>query len=110
MNKPIIIQTTTDNQDWTKKLTTALLENRLSADVQSSDIGSNYWWKGEIRTKNETLLTIKTKESLFKDVEKIIRDNSLYETPQIIAAPIINGGKDYLDWIKEETNYKSTGG
>lgn len=100
---PIIIQTTTDNTEWTNKLVTNLLENRLCADVQLSEITSNYWWKGEVRNKQETLLTIKTREDLFADVEKIIRDVSSYEVPQIIVTPIIGGGADYLNWIETET-------
>ena len=103
MTKPIIIQTTTDNQDWTDRLIKILLENRLSADVQLSDIRSYYWWKGEVRSKNETLLTIKTRESNFSKIEKVIRENSAYEVPQIIVTPIIGGGTDYLDWIEQET-------
>jgi periplasmic divalent cation tolerance protein len=106
MTKPIIIQTTTDNPKWTQDLITALLENRLSADVQLTEIYSNYWWQGKVRNKNETLLTIKTKESLFSQVEKVILANSSYEVPQIIATPIINGNDNYLNWIKQETKVK----
>ena len=103
MTKPIIIQTTTDNQDWTNALIQGLVESRLVADVQLSDINSYYWWHGEVRNKKETLLTIKTKESLFNAVEQVIRQHSAYEVPQIIVTPIIGGGADYLDWIKTET-------
>jgi len=102
MTKPIIIQTTTDNQDWTDSLVKILLENRLSADVQLSDIRSHYWWKDEVRSKNETLLTIKTRESNFLKIEKVIKENSSYEVPQIIVTPIIGGSADYLNWIEEE--------
>ena len=103
MNEYIIIQTTTDNSEWMDNLIRALLENHLSADVQLSEIKSHYWWKGEVRNKAETLLTIKTKQSLFGAVESAIREHSLYEIPQIIMTPIVGGGTDYLNWIGVET-------
>ena len=47
---------------------------------------------------------MKSKESLYSEIEKEIKQYHSYETPQIIVIPIINGSKDYLDWIDETTN------
>ena len=103
MTQPIIIQTTVDNQAWADKLIASLVESRLSADVQLSDIHSYYWWDGAVQNKKETLLTIKTREDLISDVENTIRQHSEYQVPQIIVIPIIGGGADYLNWINTET-------
>lgn len=104
-----IIFTTANDAHQARKITNALLPAHAAADVQTSDINSSYWWKGEVRNKPEILLTIKTKTELFPTLEKIIRENHTYEVPQIVAIPIIAGSKDYLDWIKEETQYAASG-
>ena len=103
MTEYCIIFTTANDADQASKITNALLPAHLAADVQTADIASAYWWKGEVRRKPEILLQIKTRTELFPAVEKIIRENHTYEVPQIIAIPIIAGGADYLDWIKDET-------
>lgn len=99
----LLIQTTTDNKEWTKKLIGLLLENKLSADVQVSNIDSHYWWKGKINNKAENLLSIKTRVDLFERVESAIKECSEYDVPQVIAVPIMTGSSDYLNWIKEST-------
>ncbi len=103
MDKYLLIQTTTANDEWSTKLINVLLENRLSADVQVSSIDSHYWWKGKVNNKTESLLSIKTRADLFDKVMAAIKECSEYEVPQIIATPIIAGSSDYLDWIKENT-------
>ncbi|MBO7509024.1 MAG: divalent-cation tolerance protein CutA [Alphaproteobacteria bacterium] len=103
MDKYLLIQTTTDNDKWTTNLVKALLENKLSADVQVSSIDSHYWWKGKVNNKVESLLSIKTRADLFEQVKATIKEYSEYEVPQIIATPIVAGSSDYLNWIKEST-------
>ena len=46
---------------------------------------------------------MKTKKSLYDEVEKSILEMHSYETPQIVCYDIINGYNDYLKWIEEET-------
>lgn len=104
MTDYILIQTTTDNDEWTTKLVKALLENKISADVQIARIDSHYWWNNSIQNKAESLLSIKTRAELIKKAEEVIKTCSEYEVPQIIAIPIIAGSLDYLDWIKENTS------
>ena len=103
MTDYVLIQTTTDNQKWTTKLTDVLLKNKISADVQVSPIESHYWWKNKIHNKKESLLNIKTRVDLIEKAIATIKECSEYEVPQIIAIPIISGSSEYLNWIKENT-------
>ncbi len=64
---------------------------------------SIYTWNGAMQKDNELLLIIKSEEKLFEKVEKIIKKIHPYEVPEIIALPIVNGNKEYLDWISEST-------
>ena len=46
---------------------------------------------------------MKSKKELFKEIEKVILENHSYEIPQLVAYDIVDGFKEYLDWIGEET-------
>jgi len=69
----------------------------------SGPITSTYRWKGKLETTEEWLCLIKTRESLYQKLEKIIKSLHSYETPEIIAIPIIKGSKEYLSWLDNET-------
>jgi len=80
-----------------------LLEKRLAACVQTMPIQSAYRWKGKVKNEPEILMLIKTKVSLYPEVEAFIRANHSYEVPEIILLPIADGLDGYLRWIEEET-------
>ncbi len=65
-------------------------------------ITSTYWWKGSIETAEEWLCLIKTSQNLYADLEKAIKEMHPYETPEIIAIPILTGSSDYLQWLENE--------
>ena len=49
------------------------------------------------------LLEMKTKKSLYKEVEQEIRKLHSYEVPEIFAEEIKEGLNEYLEWIEKET-------
>lgn len=103
MNKYILVTTTFDNKEEADKVIKILLEKRLVSCCQTSNITSSYHWKGNIETAEEFLVQMKSKKSLYKEIEEIILNNHSYETPQIVCYDIEGGFKDYLNWIEEET-------
>lgn len=46
---------------------------------------------------------MKSKKGLYKEVESTIIKNYSYEVPQVVAYDIVDGPKDYLDWVRDET-------
>ena len=46
---------------------------------------------------------MKTKKSLFKEIEKRIKELHNYEVPEIAMIDIKDGSKEFLDWIEKET-------
>lgn len=80
-----------------------ILDKRLVSCCQLSNITSSYHWKGNIEHTEEFLLQMKSKKSLYKEIEEKILKIHSYETPQIVAYDICNGYKGYLDWIENET-------
>ena len=103
MNKYIMITTTFNNKDEANKISELLLKERLVSCCQLSNITSSYHWKGKIEHEEEYLLQMKSKKELYNQIEKIILENHSYETPQLVAYDIIDGYKEYLNWIGEET-------
>jgi periplasmic divalent cation tolerance protein len=103
MKSFIQVTTTTDNKEEAEKIAQHLVGEKLAACVQIlGPITSTYRWKGKVETAEEWLCLIKTKENLYPEVEKAIISLHSYETPEIVAAPIIKGSSGYLDWMDEE--------
>lgn len=98
----IIVFVTVPNKKTADIIVKTVLEKRLAACVNiSKNIDSYYWWKGRMEHAKELLLVMKTVKSKFKLLEKDIKKNHPYEVPEIIAADISLGSKEYLKWIKD---------
>ena len=100
-NKYIQVVTTISGKRWAEKIAKSLINKRLAACVQiAGPIKSIYRWKGKIETAKEWVCVIKTRKNLYEKVEAAIKKIHPYEVPEIIAVPIAAANKDYLKWIK----------
>ncbi len=96
-----VVMTTYSDEEVGEKIINALLEKQLAACIQVQSVNSYFFWEGKVNNEAESLLFIKTKHSLYKDVERCIKDNHSYDVPEIIELPIINGLKAYCNWMDE---------
>lgn len=104
MNEFVQILVTIDTKEHAEYMAELLVKKRLSACVQIlGPIVSTYWWEGEVEKSEEWLIFIKTRGELYDKVEKMVRDNHPYEVPEIVAIPIVEGSRDYLNWLRKET-------
>ena len=104
MDDYVQVLVTIDSEDGANTLQSVILEHRAAACVQIiGPISSAYWWEGQIEEAQEWLCVAKTRGSEYQRLESLIKENHPYETPEIIAIPIIAGSEDYLQWIKTET-------
>jgi periplasmic divalent cation tolerance protein len=105
MKSYIQISTTTETKEQAQKIAQYLVEAKLAACVQiTGPITSIYRWKGKMENAQEWFCLIKTTDDLYNKVEAAIKDMHTYETPEIIAVPIVKGSKEYLNWIYEESH------
>jgi periplasmic divalent cation tolerance protein len=103
MEEYIQVFVTTDKKEDAEKIAGVLVEGRMAGCTQIvGPIVSTYWWKGNIETAEEWLCLIKSKKSLYQKIEKAVKEMHTYETPEIIAIPIVDGSKDYFEWLKNE--------
>ena len=110
MKSYIQVTTTTENKAQAKTIAQYLVEAKLAACVQIiGPIKSIYRWKGKVENAQEWLCLIKTQDDLYNKVEAAIKSHHSYETPEIVAVPIIKGSKKYLKWIEDELNNKAEG-
>jgi periplasmic divalent cation tolerance protein len=80
----------------------ALIKTHLAACVNIiRGVQSLFWWDGKVDAANEVLLIVKSKQSYFKKITKVVKSLHSYQTPEIIALPIIDGEKKYLKWLNE---------
>lgn len=98
-----LVYITTSGEEESKRIGKTIVEERLAGCVNIiSAIDSLYWWKGEIEEDNESILIAKTKVSNVENIIKRVKEIHSYENPAILAIPIINGSKDYLDYLDAE--------
>ncbi len=103
MESYVQVITTTDKKEDADRIARSLVEARLVACVQIiGPIESTYWWKANIETSREWLCLMKTKQNLYDETEKAIKAMHPYETPEIIAMPIVAGSSEYLEWLGNE--------
>ena len=62
-------------------------------------IESVYRWEGKIESAQEVLLLIKTTRPQFAALRELIVKLHNYDTPEIIAAPVVAGFAPYLAWL-----------
>ena len=99
----IHVFTTTEKREDAEKVAQILVQKRLAACVQIiGPIQSTYRWKNRKETVEEWLCLIKSEKSLYKDLEKNLKEIHPYETPEITAVPIVAGSKEYLEWLDSE--------
>ncbi|MCE7736099.1 MAG: divalent-cation tolerance protein CutA [Candidatus Heimdallarchaeota archaeon] len=79
-----VIQTTVNDQLEVNQLVNGLLEEKLVACAQVSNIQSSYWWKGEIDNVPEFSILFKLPYENKQRVIEFIEKNHSYDVPEII--------------------------
>lgn len=51
-------------------------------------------------------MIMKSRQELLEKIVEVVEKNHSYDTPEVIAMPIIGGAKKYVDWVVESTIQK----
>ncbi|MGH7578734.1 MAG: divalent-cation tolerance protein CutA [Gemmatimonadales bacterium] len=96
------VTTTLPNREAAQRIGRQLVEERLAACAQVvGPVSSVYRWQGEVETAAEWYCQVKTTAARVHELMARIRELHPYETPEIIAVPVVEGDAGYLGWIGE---------
>jgi periplasmic divalent cation tolerance protein len=99
-NSYIIILVTCKDKLEAEKITQLLLKDRLIACGNIiSPVTSFFYWLGKIDKADECLIVMKSRRDLFAQVAEKVKSLHSYEVPEILALPIVESSKAYLDWM-----------
>ncbi len=99
--KPIAVVTTVGSRDDAHRLARNLVERKLVACAQISEIESVYQWKGAVQQEPEFRILFKTTDECYALVERTIRELHPYELPAIHAFAFEHVEPAYAAWIAE---------
>jgi periplasmic divalent cation tolerance protein len=100
----LTVLTTTDSADKAEALARGVVEARLAACAQiSGPVTSVYHWQRAIETSEEWQVLFKTTDACYAALEAHLLAAHDYETPEIIATPVVRGSAGYLAWLAAET-------
>ncbi len=100
-----VILSTVPDVEKGADLAKSLVEHKLAACVNIvPGIRSIYMWKGKVEDDSEALMIIKSRRDYIQKIVTLLEKMHPYDTPEIIGLPIIEGNKDYLDWVGSVTD------
>ncbi|MFA5363665.1 MAG: divalent-cation tolerance protein CutA [Candidatus Bathyarchaeia archaeon] len=101
----IVVLMTTSSREEAEKIAYTLLEEKLIACANILDkVSSLFLWQGKIDKQNETLVIMKSHETLFKKLSQKITEIHSYEVPELLALPIVDASQAYANWLRDSLN------
>lgn len=96
----LVYITCKDNEE-AKKIGKTLVESKLCACVNIiNQMQSLYIWEGKLIEDNESILIGKTTLPNLDSIQTKIKEIHSYTNPCIISFPILEGSREYLEWIE----------
>ena len=95
----VVLCTTPNNE--VENLARPLVEEKLVACINVAGVNSFFRWEGKLEEEKESLLIMKTTQDKIPAIIERIGELHNYDVPEVIALPIIQGHKEYLDWVNE---------
>lgn len=109
MTDKVVILVTAANKKECRKIAKHLVESKLAACVNiTQHIESIYRWDGKISHDREYQLLIKSTRELFPEIKAAISKLHSYHLPEIICLPIIDGSRNYLQWVGDSVEPASS--
>jgi periplasmic divalent cation tolerance protein len=103
MTDKIVVFSTCSTQEEAAQIARKLVAEHLAACVNvAPGVRSFYRWKGAIEEADEFLLIIKSSRALFDRLRVELEKAHTYETPEVVAVPVVEGSPNYLNWLEAE--------
>lgn len=87
-----------------REIAVVLVREALAACVHVFPKGTSYYlWEGDLHGEEEWTLMMKTRQGRYAALERRLRQLHPYQTPEILATPVVAGLSDYLAWVDAST-------
>ena len=104
MTDAILVLTTLPTADGAAEVAKTVVDEKLAACANILPaLRSIYRWEGKVQDENEVLVLLKTRQAQYERLEARILELHPYDVPEILAIPIEEGHRTYLDWVASET-------
>lgn len=98
----VVLYVPVSTPDEGRSIGRTLLAERLCGCINIvPGMESWYWWQGELTSSQECVVIVKTAPHLIPVLTQRIRELHSYDTPCILALPVIAGNPDYITWLLE---------
>lgn len=99
-----VLYVTTEKLDDAWRIGQALVTERLAACANVlPGMQSCYRWEGKLVQANESVLILKTRQTLVERAVARIKALHSYSVPCVVALPVLGGNAEFLAWIASET-------
>lgn len=100
----VVVLVTVPSREEGERIAEAVVTERLAACVNVvGPIRSIYRWQGALCRDDEHLLLIKSAGDRYAALQARLLALHPYETPEVVALPIVAGSEKYLRWLRDET-------
>jgi periplasmic divalent cation tolerance protein len=100
LNNYIVVLVTTKDEQEAEKISQLLLKERLIACANIvSPVTSFFHRSGQTEKAEECLIFMKSRRDLFSQVAEHVKHLHSYEVPEVLALPVVDASKSYLDWM-----------
>lgn len=96
---------TAPDRETGREVAARLVRERLAACGNVLEgITSVFWWEGEVQDEPEVLVILKTTREHAGRLTERARELHPYDVPEVLALPVEQGLREYLDWVRDETD------
>jgi periplasmic divalent cation tolerance protein len=99
--KLLAVFTTVASAKAAREMGRVLVERKLAACAQITEIESIYSWHGAVQNEAEYRVMFKTTAAQYPAIEAAIRELHTYELPAIYAVAVEDAYEPYAAWVEE---------
>lgn len=101
----VVVWTTVGATADGHRLASILVTERLAACVNLlGEMESVYRWKDAVESERERQLIIKTTAERVPALQARLLELHAYELPEFLVVPVLDGSRDYLQWIRDSVS------
>ncbi|MBK4716017.1 MULTISPECIES: divalent cation tolerance protein CutA [Tenebrionibacter/Tenebrionicola group] len=96
----VVVLCTAPDEPTAQELASQILREKLAACATLlSGATSMYYWEGKLEQEYEVQMIIKTDKDNLDRLLAYLKANHPYQTPELLALPVIQGNSEYLSWL-----------